>query len=312
MDDLERKRLLGILRETPAKLRAALKGVPKAVATWPPAPGKWSILEILCHMRDMERDAYLARYRRILAEDQPRLPDIDGDACALENEYRAQKLTEVLADWKQLRRECLKLLAGVKREQWERAGVHETAGPLTMAELLRRHALGNDEAHLGQIDGIKRRHAALQKLASVPARLAKALRAFTPDSVRQAPEPGQWSAIEVACHMRDVDSLYAERVAKAAFSDRPSFWMMDNARVAEKLRYREADPAAVLKEHKRRREALVSLLQALPQPVWQRTGLHPKRGEISIEALAGVIAAHDESHLAQIQRALTPSIDGAA
>jgi hypothetical protein len=86
-----------------------------------------------------------------------------------------------------------------------------------------------------------------------------------------------------------------------AFSDRPALWMMDNARVAEKLRYREADPGAVLKEHRRRREGLVSLLRALPHGAWQRTGLHPKRGELTIEALAGVVADHDDAHLSRIE-----------
>jgi hypothetical protein len=102
--------------------------------------------------------------------------------------------------------------------------------------------------------------------------------------------------------MRDVDRLYAERVSKAAFTERPAFWMMDNARVSETLRYREAELDAVLKEHRRRREDLVSLLRALPHGVWGRTGLHPERGEVTIEAQArDVIAEHDESHLAQIE-----------
>jgi uncharacterized damage-inducible protein DinB len=300
VEEQERKHRLEILRGTPARLKAALKGVPKAVLLWTPAPGKWSILEIVCHLRDMERDSYLTRYRRILAEDTPSLPDVDGDTYSLEYDYRAQKLTEVLRDWTRLRRESLKLLAGVKRADWERAGVHETAGRLTMADFLRRHAHGNDLAHLGQIDAIVRRHALLARLTSTPSRLAEALRAFSAEVLRRPPQAGKWSAIEVACHLRDIDRLYAERVSKAAFSDRPAFWMMDNARVAETLHYREADPGAVLKEHRRRREDLVSLLRALPHGVWQRTGLHPKRGELTIEALVSVIADHDDNHLGQI------------
>jgi uncharacterized damage-inducible protein DinB len=301
VDEQERKHGIETLRATPARLKAALKGVPKAVLLWTPAPGKWSILEIVCHLRDMERDAYLTRYRRILAEDTPSLPDIDGDTYSLENDYRSQKLAEVVRDWTRLRRESLKLLAGAKRADWERAGVHETAGRLTLADFLRRHAHGNDEAHLGQIEAIARRHALLARLSSTPSRLAESLRAFSPDALRRPPQPGKWSAIEVACHLRDVDRLYAERVTKAAFSERPAFWMMDNERVSEKLRYRDTDLAALLKEHRRRREDLVSLLRALPHGVWQRTGLHPKRGEVTIEELARlVIAEHDDSHLGQI------------
>lgn len=300
MDDQERRRNLEILKATPARLKAGLKGLPKAVATWSPAPGKWSILEIVCHLRDMEKDAYLERYRRILGEDTPRLPDIDGDVRALEGDYASQKLSAALGDWTRLRRECLRLLAAVKREQWERAGIHETAGRLTLADLLRRHAVGNDEAHLGQIDAIRRRHALLGRLSAAPGRLARVLKALPPEALRRPPAPGKWSAIEIACHLRDIDRLYAERVTKMAFSDRPALWMMDNARVSEKLRYLDADPAAVLKAARRRREELLSLLQALPPAAWRRTGLHPKRGELSIEQLVEVIAGHDDSHLAQL------------
>jgi hypothetical protein len=301
VDEQERKRCLDILRGTPARLKALLRGTAKAVLLWTPAPGKWSILEIVGHLRDMEKDAYLARYRRILEEDTPQLPDLDGDRYSLENDYRNQKLSEVVREWTRLRRQSLKLLSGVKRDEWDRAGVHETAGRLTMADFLRRQAIGNDEAHLGQIEAVKRRHAVLARLQEAPVRLRKALNAFSSEALQRAPQPGKWSAIEIACHLRDIDRLYAERVSKAAFSERPSFWMMDNARVSEKLRYRDAAPDAVLKEHKRRREDLLSLLRALPHGVWQRTGLHPKRGEISIETLASVIADHDENHLKQIE-----------
>jgi hypothetical protein len=302
VDEQERKGHIATLRATGGRLSQALKGVPKALLLFTPAPGKWSILEIVCHLRDMEREAYLARYRRILAEDTPALPDVDGDTYSLENDYRSQRLSEVLRDWKGLRREVLKLLGGVRGEQWQRAGVHETAGRSTMDDFLRRHALGNDLAHLGQIDAIKRRHAILERLATAPVRVTKLLRSFSPEALRRPPAPAKWSAIEIACHLRDIDRLYAERVSKTAFSERPAYWMMDNDRVSARLKYRDADLAAVLKEYKRRREDLLLLLRALPDPIWQRTGLHPKRGELTLEKLAAVISDHDTSHLGQLEK----------
>ena len=301
MDEPERNANLEILRSTEAKLKAALKEIPRAVVTWTPAPGKWSILEIVGHLRDMEKDAYLSRYRRILSEEVPSLPDADGDQLSLENDYRSQRLSGLLREWSRLRRESLRLLKKVKLADWERAGMHETAGRLTMTDLVRRHAIGNDLAHLGQIEAITRRYAVLARLESAPARLLAALRAFSEAALRRPPAPGKWSAIEIACHLRDIDRLYAERVTKAAFSDRPSFWMMDNARVSEKLAYRNSSAPAVLKEHRRRRQDLLSLLLALPHESWQRTGLHPTRGELTIEKLASVIADHDDRHIAQIE-----------
>jgi hypothetical protein len=297
----ERKAHLAALRATPARLKDALAGVPKALALWTPAPGKWSILEIVCHMRDMERDAYLARFQRILAEENPALPDVDGDRCALEGDYRAQKLGEVVRDWKRLRRETLRVLAGVKQDQWGRVGTHETAGPLSVEGFVRRLAVGNDEAHLGQIEAIKRRFAVLARLEAEPRALAEATQGLSDEALRRQPAPGKWSIIEHACHLRDVERIYTERYTKTAHSERPGFWMMDNDAVAQKLRYREADLASVQREFKRLRSDSVSLLRALPHGSWQRTGLHPKRGELTLEAMAELAADHTESHLARIR-----------
>lgn len=301
MERHERREHLAALATTPKRLKTALKGLRKKELLWTPAPGKWSILEIVCHLRDMEREAYLARYRRILAEERPTLPDIDGDQLALEHDYRAATLAEVVREWRALRQESLKLLRGVKTDQWAREGQHTTAGWLSMDALLRRHAVGNDEAHLGQIEAIRARLALLTRLEKGPDELAGALAGASDELLRRRPADDKWSMIEIVCHLRDVETLFAERITKAAFSERPAFGMMDNARLAAALRYRESDAAAALKEFRRRRTDTLTLLRALPAPVWQRTGLHPKRGEITIERLAQVLADHDHGHTERVR-----------
>ncbi len=301
MEEFERRRHFETLAATPQALKAAIRGLPKKVLVFTPAPGKWSILEILCHMRDMERDGYLARYRRILSEDEPRLPDLNGDALSIERDYRNAKAPEVVREWLSLRRENLQMLRKAGRAQWARAGVHETAGRLTMEDLIRRHAVGNDEAHLGQIEAIKRRFEILEKLATAPAALSAALKGAPDDVLRRRPEAGKWSMIENAAHVRDIERVYQGRFSQMAFGDKPSFWMLDNDRAAEALKYAAADPADVAKEFRRLREDTVSLLRALPHETWKKTGLHPKRGELTVEQLASVLSGHDESHIVRIR-----------
>src|SRR5262245_20045632 len=303
LDDAERKRHMETLESTPARLKAVVKGLPKKLLRWTPAPGKWSILEIVCHMRDMEEHAYLARYRRILEEEDPALPDIDGDQWALERDYRGQKLAEVVRDWQRLRKESLRLLRKVKAGQWARRGTHETAGSLSMEDFLRRQAVGNDEAHLGQIVATKRRHLVLSRLESGPVALGIAAGQLDPEAARRRPAEGKWSAIEHACHLRDAEQVYAERFTKMAHLDRPTLWMMDNDRVAEVRRYREAELPSVVREFRRLRELTILLLRALPHAAWQRTGIHPKRGEVSIEQEAEHLAGHDEKHTQALKNA---------
>jgi len=304
MTDLERSALLNIVAETPARLKAALKGVPKKLLLWTPGPGKWSILEIVAHMRDMERDAYLARYRRILAEENPTLPDIDGDICAIRDDYRSLRLPDLLRDWLKLRKECLKLLKSVKGPRWERMGTHETAGLLTMDALLRRHAIGNDEAHLAQIEGIKKRAAAFENLESGPKKLAELTKKLDDRVLRRKPAPDKWSAMEVVCHLRDIEKLWADRLVKAAFSEKPAFYMLEVDDLAVKNRYNTQDLGAALKEFARLREDNLRLLRALPAGQWQRSGIHPKRGEITIERIVEIMIGHDQSHSEQIAKAV--------
>lgn len=301
MTDADRASQLEVLRATPARLKAALKGVPKKLLLWRPAPGKWSILEIVCHMRDMEREAYLGRYERILAENDPKLPDIEGEALAIERDYRSQGLAAVLRDWAGLRKQNLKLLKGVKGPAWQRVGVHSTAGRLSMEDLLRRHAVGNDEAHLGQIDAIKRRHAILERLAAAPKALAGAVQGLDAATAGRRPKDGKWSILENACHLRDIEFVYAARFARLPWQERPAFWMLDNDKAARELRYAEQDLGRVVKEFAARRADTLLLLRALPHAAWRRVGLHPTRGELSLEGLADFLAQHDARHIDRIR-----------
>lgn len=304
MTDLERSALLKIVAETPARLKAVLKGVPKKLLLWTPGPGKWSILEIVAHMRDMERDAYLTRYRRILAEENPTLPDIDGDICAIRDDYRSMKLPDLLRDWLKLRKECLKLLKSVKGPRWDRVGTHETAGPLTVDTLLRRHAVGNDEAHLSQIEGIKRRAATFEALELGPKKAGDLTKMLEDGVLRRKPAPDKWSALEVVCHLRDIEKLWADRLIKAAFTDKPAFYMLEVDDLAVKNSYNTHDLGSALKEFARLREDNLRLLRALPASHWKRSGMHPKRGEITIEKILEIVIDHDRGHCEQMSRAI--------
>ena len=301
MDQAERERYLDIIRSTPDRLKAAVAGVPRKLLTWRPAPGKWSIHEIVCHMRDAERDGYLYRYRKILAEDNPILPDVDGDKLALERQYGRMNLREVVRDWRAARKEVLAVLKKVKGEQWQRIGTHESLGPMSLEIVLQRQALGNDEAHLGQIENIKKRRDILEKLQETPKTLMALLRGVPDEVLRRKPVPEKWSMLEIACHLRDVEPLFLERYAKMANHDRPALRMINQDELAVALKYNQDEPAAAIREFQALRAETVALLSALAHQSWQRIGLHPKRGEFSIDAQVGIHVNHDANHLNQIR-----------
>ncbi|HTX52559.1 MAG TPA: DinB family protein [Candidatus Baltobacteraceae bacterium] len=301
MEQAERDRLLNIVRSTPERLKSALTGVPKKLLLWRPAPGKWSIHEIVCHMRDAERLGYLHRYSAILAQDNPTFPDVDGDVLAQDRQYRRMNLRDVLKDWRVARKESLALLKKVKSDQWMRIGTHETAGPMSLETVLQRQAIGNDEAHLAQIEHIKARWALLEKLREAPKALAALFRGVPDEILRRKPAPEKWSMLELVCHLRDVEEFFVERYAKIANHDRPALRGIKQDELAAKLHYNEDDPARVVKEFQAQRADSLAILQALAHQSWQREGMHPTRGAVTIAWTAERAVEHDRNHLRQIQ-----------
>jgi hypothetical protein len=268
---------------------------------WRPAPGKWSIHEIVCHMRDVERLGYLHRYTEMLTKVNPTFPDVDGDVLALERQYSRMRLSEVVRDWRAARRQSLALLKKVKQEQWSRMGTHEVAGPMLLETVLQRQALGNDEAHVAQIELIKKRWDILSKLQETPKIVAALVRGVSDDALRRRPAPEKWSMLEILCHFRDVEFLFVERYGKIANHDRPQLRMINQDELATKLKYNEDNPVAVLREFQSLRAQTVLALSAVAQQGWERVGLHPKRGEFSIAANAVMHVAHDANHVARLR-----------
>jgi hypothetical protein len=72
--------------------------------------GTFSLREQACHLRDLEREGYLVRIRRIFAEESPALEGFDGDAVAQARDYPAQDARAAARDFAAARAELVALL----------------------------------------------------------------------------------------------------------------------------------------------------------------------------------------------------------
>lgn len=79
-----------MLATMPGKLKAILEVIPEDAWRTRPQAGGFSLVEHLCHLRDIDGDGYRLRIERMLSEDRPVLPDIDGGQLAIERDYQAQ------------------------------------------------------------------------------------------------------------------------------------------------------------------------------------------------------------------------------
>ncbi len=112
----------------------------------------WSVLEILCHLRDYQA-VFAERIRRILDEDMPIFMPYDESArlrLVVENDYNNQDLRAVFADYAATRRQMIELLASLDEEQWQREGgfAIDDIVDLTMPVV---HTLLHDADHTEQI-----------------------------------------------------------------------------------------------------------------------------------------------------------------
>jgi hypothetical protein len=100
-------------------------------------PGKWSILEVVCHLTDFEL-VYADRIKRILAEDNPTLFGGDPDGYAKTLAYHDRKLETELTLINAIRAHVAEILKTISSDQWEYMGTHSVDGPISIVELVER------------------------------------------------------------------------------------------------------------------------------------------------------------------------------
>ena len=118
----------------------------------------WSVLEILCHLRDYQA-IFAERIRRVLEEDMPTFRLYDEEArlvLVIENDYANQDLRAVLDDYLLTRRRMIERLRPLDEREWRREGAFADDDVVDLAMPV-VHALLHDADHTEQIARILRR-----------------------------------------------------------------------------------------------------------------------------------------------------------
>lgn len=115
-----------------------------------PVPGKWSTLEVVCHLADSEA-LFAERMRRVLSEDRPTLPYSDPDQQPTALAYDVRNASEEVALIGLIRRQMARILQAQSLEAWRRVGVHSTDGEKTLEQLVRK-AVDHLDHHLAFIE----------------------------------------------------------------------------------------------------------------------------------------------------------------
>ncbi len=144
------KDLLDAFRATPETLQFLLRGVGDDRArTARGGDENWSVVEVLCHLRDAEERG-LERMRAMRDANNPHLSGYDQAQWAIERNYAAAHLGDALSEFLRLRALHIAELEALPVSAWQRTGQHAELQTITIAGHT-LHLVSHDAIHLAQI-----------------------------------------------------------------------------------------------------------------------------------------------------------------
>lgn len=130
-------------------VHSLVQGISEEQARWKPNPESWSIIEVINHLADEEREDFRVHLDYILHHPGEEWPPIDPRNWVTQRQYAQRMLKQSTADFLVEREKSLAWLAGLKSPNWQTA-VEKHFGTLTAGDMLSSW-VGHDLLHLRQL-----------------------------------------------------------------------------------------------------------------------------------------------------------------
>jgi uncharacterized damage-inducible protein DinB len=118
------------------------------------------------------------------------------------------------------------------------------------------------------------------------------------------PIPGKWSIREVVCHLADSEIIYTDRMKRILAEENPTFFEADPNRFGPALHCPQRPLDKELAVVEAIRAHMLPILQALSADDFQRTGIHSRDGQMTLQTLLERITGHIPHHVAFIKEKL--------
>jgi hypothetical protein len=156
---MDHSHIIDLLDKNKSTFAGLLLSLPEGETNWKPAPDKWSLLEVVCHLRDEEVEDFRTRTQfclelpKKLVEDLfP--PSIEPQKWVTERNYAEDNFVLAMAKFLNERSASIDWLRSLDEPDWERGFVHKSLGLLT-AEAFLANWLAHDYLHIQQILRLK-------------------------------------------------------------------------------------------------------------------------------------------------------------
>jgi hypothetical protein len=141
---------------------------------------------------------------------------------------------------------------------------------------------------------------ARRELARLPMVLDALLASLDPTGARTRPATGEWSPVEILCHLRDEETEDFGARLRVIVDGASDFAPIDPERWAKERRYHETNLPDVLLTLRARRKASLDLLASVSPETLKASRPHKRLGRLSGFDILAAWVAHDRIHLAQL------------
>ncbi len=118
----------------------------------------------------------------------------------------------------------------------------------------------------------------------------------------RAPADGEWSCRELVSHMTEMERRYVERLERMVRLDEPKVDAFDGDSIAPETPVEQQHIFDTMDEFGVLRRQTVYLLWSLDSEDWDRIGVHPYLGPLTVMQVAREMNEHDLAHLWQLRR----------
>ncbi|BBI36322.1 DinB family protein [Cohnella abietis] len=142
-----------LYQNTFIKIREAVDTLTDEQLQWKPAPGKWSVTEVVTHLVDSNLvNSY--RIRQLLSESRPELMPYAHDQWVFHQQTNSTPMEELLLIYEAITRYNALLLSRIDDNAWDKLGWEESHS-YTLRHIIEVFVAGHVDIHMAQIERIK-------------------------------------------------------------------------------------------------------------------------------------------------------------
>jgi FMN phosphatase YigB (HAD superfamily) len=141
--------MLSIMTSTPAVLQSLSSDLNSETWAQEPTPSDWAMIELVCHLRDTEREVHQLQIKSLLQEPKPFVPRPDAAVWAKQRKYLKEDGPAAVHDFLLARISTLNMLKDLEADVWAREARHAIFGPTNFMEIVGFMA-DHDRMHVQQ------------------------------------------------------------------------------------------------------------------------------------------------------------------